>query len=92
MTGGHVQHVRDFSFDEDRSRIRASKLPRNLRLGNSYVASRPTPAKSTVALPATNRRTSSSDDPNPAQASDFMPATVTVFGRRPGLSISTLSA
>ena len=34
-----VHHVRDFSFDEDRSRIRAGKLPRNLAcLSNAAIA------------------------------------------------------
>ena len=34
-----VHYVRDFSFDEDRSRIRAGKLPRNLAcLSNAAIA------------------------------------------------------
>ncbi len=34
-----VHYVRDFSFDEDRSRIRAGKLPRNLaRLSNTAIS------------------------------------------------------
>lgn len=34
-----VHYVRDFSFDEDRSRIRAGRLPRNLAcLSNAAIA------------------------------------------------------
>ena len=34
-----IHHVRDFSFDDDRSRVRAGKRPRNLaRLSNAAIA------------------------------------------------------